>query len=175
MNIRKDITEKRSLIESWIKESKPKVWIAKELKCKIDTLDSYLKKWNIDYRGNQGAKGYKSSPIRKSALEYAQSTQYISIPKLRRKLIQDGLKEAKCEMCNLSKWMGKSIVLELHHIDGNRYNNDLDNLQILCPNCHSLTPNHSKKSAPLVELADTSHLGCEASALRVRVSQGVQT
>ena len=35
--------------------------------------------------------------------------------------------------------------MELHHIDGNRYNNELDNLQILCPNCHSLTPNHSGK------------------------------
>lgn len=49
-------------------------------------------------------------------------------------------------MCTLSEWMGEKLPLELHHIDGDRFNNQLENLQILCPNCHSLTPNHSKKN-----------------------------
>ena len=143
MNIRKDIIEKRSLIESWIGENKPKLQIAKELRCKIDTLDSYLKKWGIVYKGNIGAKGHKLSPIRKSAIEYARK-DIVIISKLRIKLIEDGIKKDECEMCGLNEWMNKKIPLELHHIDGNRYNNELDNLQILCPNCHSLTPNHSK-------------------------------
>lgn len=56
---------------------------------------------------------------------------------LRRKLIEHGFKEPKCEVCGLSEWMGKPIPLELHHKDHNRYNNALDNLQILCPTCHS--------------------------------------
>ena len=42
----------------------------------------------------------------------------------------------KCECCGLSEWMGKPIPLELHHKDFNHYNNSLDNLQILCANCH---------------------------------------
>jgi hypothetical protein len=145
MNIRKDIIDRRNEIEIWINENRPKAWIARQLECKVDTFDSYLKKWGITYRGNIGAKGYKLSPIRKSAKEYAKSENHISIPKLRRKLIEDGMKENKCEMCGLNEWMGKPIVLELHHIDSNRYNNELENLQILCPNCHSLTPNHSRK------------------------------
>ena len=51
---------------------------------------------------------------------------------------------SKCECCGLTEWLGLPIKLEVHHIDGNRLNDDLDNLQVLCPNCHSYTNNHSK-------------------------------
>ena len=54
-------------------------------------------------------------------------------------------KEHKCECCGLISWNDKPIPLELHHIDGNHYNNDLSNLQILCPNCHAQTSNYSCK------------------------------
>jgi hypothetical protein len=118
--------------------------ICKLLQCKPETLERYLKIMGIQYKGNIGLKGKKTSRERKTALEYLKK-EIIVIPKLRRKLIEDGIKEEKCEMCGLTEWMGNKIVLELHHIDGNRFNNDLSNLQILCPNCHSLTPNHSKK------------------------------
>jgi hypothetical protein len=46
-----------------------------------------------------------------------------------------------CEGCNNTEWCGKLIPLELHHIDGDGVNNDLSNLQLLCPNCHALTDN----------------------------------
>jgi hypothetical protein len=144
MNIRKDIIEKKQIIEDWIREHRSKLWIAKELKCKIDTLDSYLKKWNIEYKGNMGGKGHKSCKSRISAIDYA-NKELVQIPKLRKKLIEDGIKEHICEICKLDTWLGQKITLELHHIDGNRYNNSLDNLQMLCPNCHSMTPNHSMK------------------------------
>ena len=52
---------------------------------------------------------------------------------------KEKIKERKCESCGLTEWKGEEIPLELHHIDGNHFNNDLDNLQLLCPNCHSLT------------------------------------
>ena len=61
------------------------------------------------------------------------------------KLIEDGIKEHKCENCGITKWFGEPCPLELHHIDGNRFNNNFINLQILCPNCHSQTPNYSGK------------------------------
>lgn len=65
--------------------------------------------------------------------------------RLRKRLINEGYKENICEKCGITEWMGQKITLELHHIDGNRINNKLENLAILCPNCHSLTPNHSRQ------------------------------
>lgn len=44
-----------------------------------------------------------------------------------------------CEKCNLSNWNGEPIPIELDHIDGNHQNNSLDNLRLLCPNCHAQT------------------------------------
>lgn len=65
--------------------------------------------------------------------------------KLNKRLIKEGIKEYKCECCGNSKWLGQDITLELHHIDGNRTNNNLNNLQLLCPNCHSITDNFKSK------------------------------
>lgn len=45
-----------------------------------------------------------------------------------------------CEQCSITEWNGKQLSFELDHIDGNNYNNSLDNLRFLCPNCHSQTP-----------------------------------
>lgn len=50
-------------------------------------------------------------------------------------------REWKCECCGLTEWQGNPLPLELHHIDGDRTNNVRENLQILCPNCHSQTEN----------------------------------
>lgn len=49
------------------------------------------------------------------------------------------LRGHKCENCGLTEWQGQPIKLEVHHKDGNRSNNELNNLQLLCPNCHSYT------------------------------------
>ena len=54
-------------------------------------------------------------------------------------MFNEGLKERKCECCGNTEWMGKPIALELHHLDGDNTNNKLENLQILCPNCHAQT------------------------------------
>lgn len=86
------------------------------------------------------------SPHKLSAQEYAKSS-CVKSHKLKLKLIDDGIKEAKCESCGLSKWMSKSIPLELDHIDGNHFNNDFNNLRILCPNCHAQTPTYSGKNS----------------------------
>lgn len=51
------------------------------------------------------------------------------------------LRGHQCECCKLTTWLNEPITLELHHKDGDKLNNDLENLQLLCPNCHSLTEN----------------------------------
>lgn len=56
------------------------------------------------------------------------------------------LRGYKCECCGLSEWQEQQIPLEVHHKDGNELNSDLNNLLILCPNCHALTDNYKGKN-----------------------------
>lgn len=58
---------------------------------------------------------------------------------LKKRLFQEGLKERCCETCGIRTWLDKPISLELHHRNGDRSDNRLANLMLLCPNCHSLT------------------------------------
>ena len=51
----------------------------------------------------------------------------------------------KCEDCGLTEWKENPIILELHHVDGNRINNEKSNLQLLCCNCHAFTDNWRNK------------------------------
>jgi predicted restriction endonuclease len=46
----------------------------------------------------------------------------------------------ECWGCGATEWQGEKLHLEMDHIDGNKKNNDIDNIRILCPNCHSITP-----------------------------------
>lgn len=55
-------------------------------------------------------------------------------------------KDRKCTECNLYLWNNKPIILELHHKNGDKGNNSLDNVILLCPNCHSQTDNYKAKN-----------------------------
>jgi Zn finger protein HypA/HybF involved in hydrogenase expression len=142
--MRNDILESKGLILKWIDENQSKSFMCEQFNCRPSTLERYLKKIDIEYKGNQGGKGIKTDPKRKSALEYSKST-LVKSHVMKLKLIEDGIKEHKCENCGITEWFGVPSPLELHHIDGDRFNNNFINLQILCPNCHSQTPNYSGK------------------------------
>ena len=144
--MRKDILEKRDLIEQLIKENTPKVEIARQLSCKVDTLSSYLKKMNIVYAGNMGGKGFPDNASYRPSEQYLYNGSTIASHKLKLKLIKDGIIEHKCEQCGITEWNGQPAPIELDHIDGNHYNNELENLRILCPNCHALTDTNSGKN-----------------------------
>lgn len=66
--------------------------------------------------------------------------------KLRRALIESGIKE-ECAICSIGlEWNEKKLVLQVDHIDGNFLNNSKDNLRFLCPNCHSQTSTFGSKN-----------------------------
>ena len=87
---------------------------------------TYIKVSNEDFFSNKGAKRNTYS--------------------VRNNLFKRKIKEKKCEDCGRTKWKGKPIPLEVHHKDGNRFNNELPNLQILCPNCHYFTDTYKTKN-----------------------------
>lgn len=68
---------------------------------------------------------------------------------IRARLVKEGLKEERCEECGLTEWRGKPLRVTLHHVNGDPYDHRLENLQFLCPNCHSQTPNFGGRNGHL--------------------------
>ena len=113
-------------------------------------IKNAVKKYNIDishFDGQGWNKGLKFIP--KEAAEtntlLVKNSTYQSF-KLKKRLLKEGIKEHRCEKCGNTEWLGKPIPLELHHINGDNTDNRLENLQMLCPNCHSLTDNYRGKN-----------------------------
>lgn len=112
-----------------------------------DTLKKIVKESNIDishfkrcsYSGNK-------KPTKFVTKDVIENKVYLNAARLKERLIKEKIKEEKCEKCGNTEWLGEKIPLQLHHIDGNKYNNELKNLQLLCPNCHSLTENWCGKN-----------------------------
>lgn len=146
--MRTDILERKNEILQWIEENQSKAFICKQLSCKQETLNNYLKKMEIEYKGNQAGKGIpKLNNQYMSLVDYLTNSKDIQSNKVRLKLLKEGYKEYKCENCGLTEWMGQPIPLELHHKDGNHHNNTINNYSLLCPNCHALTDSYRGKNS----------------------------
>lgn len=70
---------------------------------------------------------------------------------IRRKIIRDNLLPYKCAICGCTEWQGKTLSLELDHINGINNDNRLENLRFLCPNCHSQTTTYGSRNQKLSE------------------------
>lgn len=107
-----------------------------------------IKEFNIDtshFIGKHWNKGRKFK--KKDALEYCFKGSTENSHRLKQKLIRDGYKKNVCEICNINTWLGQDLPLELDHIDSDHYNNELCNLQILCPNCHAIETRKRKSES----------------------------
>ena len=126
--MRNDILERKAEIEQWIAEGQSKAFMARQLNCNPKTINPILEKLGIVYEGNQSGKGlHKSNGREMTLIEYLTKSKDIQSNKVRKKLLDEGYKEHRCECCNLTEWLGEPIPLELHHIDGDHHHNELSN------------------------------------------------
>lgn len=115
------------------------------------TIQKYIKLYGLDtshFLGQGWRKdlGYSEKSARIPLNDILKENTNFRSDTLKRRLVKEGIKEWKCEKCGITDWMGEDITLELHHINGNHFDNRLENLQMLCPNCHSQTPTHKKNN-----------------------------
>jgi transposase-like protein len=120
-----------------------------------DTLKRVIRDNNIDISHFKRQGG--SSTTSRTTLEYLVKGSKVSSFKLKNRLLREGYKEYKCEKCKNTEWYGKPIPLELHHINGDNTDNRLENLQILCPNCHSFTDTYGGKNQKLNKRKELSN------------------
>jgi hypothetical protein len=88
-----------------------------------------------------------------SAKDLLSGTRPASRGQLKRRLLADGMKDDRCERCGINEWRGRPLSIALHHINGDGSDNRLENLVLLCPNCHSQTPNFGGRNRRLRRLA----------------------
>ena len=125
-----------------------------------EQVKKYIKEYKLNvshFKGRAWNKGLKGIGKPRIPLELilVKNSSFQSF-KLKKRLFAAGLKPQYCENCG---WAERTkdgyLPLELDHINGDRHDNRLENLRILCPNCHSLTANHRgrlrKKYARVLE------------------------
>lgn len=150
----------KEVLESLVKECSSIRQLLNKLNLKeaggnYKNIKARLNQFNIDYSHFTGSlwnKGKtwtkKTTNVEDKLIEncnYSSGLPY-STHKLKLLLLKTGKKEYKCECCKNTKWLDKPINLELHHINGINNDNRIDNLLLLCPNCHSYTDNYRGKN-----------------------------
>lgn len=141
---KRDFTKEE--IEQAVKESKSYAELARKLGYSDKTghytadVKKWIKKYNCDVS--------HLTEQKYNTLNYDDlfKNKAITGSSLMKFLLEKEKRERKCERCGNSEWNGLPIPLQIHHIDGNHYNNRIDNLQILCLNCHAQTDNFGNKN-----------------------------
>jgi len=113
----------------------------------FNTFKKYAKILNC-YDPNQSGKGInKKGAIKFELCEILDGKHpHFQTFKLKNRLLKSGIIENRCVICGITEWNDKAINMELDHIDGDRTNHRLDNLRMLCPNCHSQTDTYRAKN-----------------------------
>lgn len=119
-----------------------------------DTLKKVIKEFGLDetklninrHKMYQDCAYKTHFKTKKSLEEILQKNTKFQGTKLLERLFDSGLKQKVCEECGITEWNNKPITLQIHHKDGDITNNELTNLGVLCPNCHSQTDNYAGKA-----------------------------
>ena len=113
-----------------------------------DVLRKAIRHWQLDtshFTGRAWNRGRKTG-FRQPVSFYLREHARVQSSRLARRLLREDIFPRQCACCMLTSWLDGAIPLELHHINGDRDDNQLTNLSLLCPNCHALTPTYRGKN-----------------------------
>lgn len=116
--------------------------VVKMIKDRIEKLSLDTSHFNPYSIGSMKGKKYTSDDE-----IFVENSTYVNNTSLKKKLLKMNVIEYKCAICGISEWLGNSLSLQLDHINGNNKDNRLENLRLLCPNCHSQTSTFSGRNA----------------------------
>jgi hypothetical protein len=113
-----------------------------------EVLRRAIRYFNLDtshFTGQSWNKGKTLGP-KQPLQKFLSNEKRIASFKLKNRLLAEGILKPQCSSCGRIKWRNQAIPLELDHVNGNRSDNQLLNLRLLCPNCHALTPTYRGKN-----------------------------
>lgn len=105
----------------------------------IKGLKQYFDELGIDYSKFSNNFFTYSHPINELEDILVENCSYTNMTRLKKRILKAGLLKNECYICGISEWQDKPLVLQLDHINGNNRDNRIENLRLLCPNCHSQT------------------------------------
>lgn len=140
------------------------------------TVKTNVKRLNLDtthWSGCGHLKGKNHNWSKKQNLSdiLVQDSNFISTHHLKWRLINEGVLTYKCDVCGITEWNNKQIILQLDHINGNNTDNRIENLKLLCPNCHSQTPTFSGKNKTIQRIIPKKLCQCGKILKDTRRSQ----
>ena len=110
------------------------------LKRRIAELQCDISHFGIQPKGGGSQAKYTLDEI------LIENSTYANISSLKKRLINEGRMEYKCEKCGISEWLGEPLSLHLDHKNGINNDHRQENLRFLCPNCHSQTDTYAGKN-----------------------------
>ena len=153
MSLLKSITKEK--LENIVKHSYSKAEVIKKIGldpsgANYRGFDILVVKWNIDTKHFTGQGHLKNKTHNWNKKYDLQDilVSYSTFPTnhLKKRLFKEGIFEKRCNKCHNIEWQGVEMPLHLDHKNGNKFDNRLENLEILCPNCHALTETYAGKN-----------------------------